>query len=280
MIIRGEAISSGKLIPTPTVMKKSPINSPLNGCKSASNWWRNSELASTTPATKVPSAGDMPTSIIRKAMPSTISNEMKVDISGSRAAWTKRNTGRLRKCPASTIPATMASVSRATAQAGIPCTSENSGSASPSAVSTLPAAGPRGARKGMIARIGTTARSWVSSTANEARPPGVRIRPFSDRVCSTMAVDDIAPSMPRITATCHAMPSSTAAPATAAMVSPTCNPPMPISFCRMSHSACGRSSNPIRNSISTTPNSANSCRSLVSAPASPMTGPIRMPAAR
>ena len=37
MIIKGEATSSAKLIPTPTVMKKSPISNPLKGCKSASS---------------------------------------------------------------------------------------------------------------------------------------------------------------------------------------------------------------------------------------------------
>ena len=95
-MVSGARANMVKLMPTPTVMKNRPSNNPLNGFRSASSWWRNSELASTTPATKVPSAGDRPTSIIRKAMPITISKEMKVDISGSRAAWTKRKIGRLR----------------------------------------------------------------------------------------------------------------------------------------------------------------------------------------
>ena len=55
-------------------------------------------------------------------MPSTISSETKVDISGRCEAWIKRKTGRDRKWPASTMPATMASVTEVAAQAGRDCT--------------------------------------------------------------------------------------------------------------------------------------------------------------
>ena len=54
----GSRRKAATLIPAPTVMKKSPSSRPLKGAMSDSSSWRNSELASTTPARKVPSAGD------------------------------------------------------------------------------------------------------------------------------------------------------------------------------------------------------------------------------
>ena len=53
----------------------------------------------------------------------------------------------------------------------------------------------------ITASIGITAISCVNSTENADRPPDVRIRFFSDRVCSTMAVDDSEHNMPIVTAT-------------------------------------------------------------------------------
>ncbi|MCK7496163.1 MAG: hypothetical protein MZW92_38440 [Comamonadaceae bacterium] len=46
----------------PTEMKNSPSSRPLNGSMSVSSAWRYSELASSTPARKAPSAIDRPAS--------------------------------------------------------------------------------------------------------------------------------------------------------------------------------------------------------------------------
>ncbi len=66
---RARAIASGALrsrpksIVIPTEMKKRPSSSPLNGSMSVSSAWRYSELASSTPARKAPSAIEMPASV-------------------------------------------------------------------------------------------------------------------------------------------------------------------------------------------------------------------------
>ena len=136
------------------------------------------------------------------------------------------------------------------------------------------------ASKGISARIGMTAISWVNSTEKADRPPGERIRFFSDNVCSTIAVDESDTAMPAVTATVTMLPLQTRISATATVVNATCAPPIPINLCRMFHSTAGSNSRPIKNSISTTPNSATCCKSVVSAPAKPKTGPIKIPAAK
>src|SRR6056297_3313736 len=61
---------------------------------------------------------------------------------------------------------------------------------------------------------------------------------------------------------------------TARVVRTICSPPSPSRRWRMSHSARGSSSSPMRNSIITTPNSAKCCNSSVSwPPTRPKTGP-------
>ena len=83
----GFSNSRTKLIPAPTVMKNSPKSSPLKGSRSVSNSWRNSLLASTTPARKAPRAGDKPTTVISEEIPTTISSANAVYISRSLARW-------------------------------------------------------------------------------------------------------------------------------------------------------------------------------------------------
>ena len=78
--------SSSKSTPAPTVMKNSPSSSPLNGSMLLSSSCRYSLLASTTPARKVPSAGESPISDISTAMPMTSASDTTVKISRSRAA--------------------------------------------------------------------------------------------------------------------------------------------------------------------------------------------------
>ncbi|GAB1362624.1 hypothetical protein MASR1M32_18600 [Rhodobacter sp.] len=114
---------------------------------------------------------------------------------------------------------------------------------------------PGRVRSGIIDSIGTTAMSCVSRTAKPARPPGLRIRPFSVSVCSTMAVEDIASIIPITMALRQFCPASQAVRPMARMVRQICAPPRPSRRCRMSHSTCGSSSSPMRNIIITTPNS-------------------------
>ena len=60
------------------------------------------------------------------------------------------------------------------------------------------------ASSGSSASIGITAMSCVSRTEKADRPPGVCISPFSDRVCSTMAVEDSARIIPAASDTVQA----------------------------------------------------------------------------
>ena len=88
--------SRSRLMLAPMVIKNSPSNRPLNGAISDSSSWRYSLLASTTPAKKVPRAGERPTSVINRAMPITINRAVAVKSSGKRALAIKRNNGRVR----------------------------------------------------------------------------------------------------------------------------------------------------------------------------------------
>ena len=63
--------SSSKLIDAPTVIKNNPKSKPLKGSISASNSCLNSLSASTTPAKKVPKAGDKPILCITSAIATT-----------------------------------------------------------------------------------------------------------------------------------------------------------------------------------------------------------------
>ena len=62
---------------------------PLNGPRSASSWWRYSELASTTPARNEPSAGESPSRPISSDTPAIIKSAPATWISGSRAQLRK-----------------------------------------------------------------------------------------------------------------------------------------------------------------------------------------------
>ncbi len=184
--------------------------------------------------------------------------------------------------------ATAPSVTSVTPQPGSPSTSEIAASPwlsgstplrriEPS--SAIRAGRPR-ASSGRSASIGITAMSWVSSTENEERPPAVASRSFSDRVCSTIAVEDSEKISPIASAVWNATPSRIPPSVSSAVVTTICSPPRPRSRWRMSHSACGESSRPIRNSIMTTPNSAKCLTFSASEPTIPSSGPIAMPASR
>ena len=112
------------------------------------------------------------------------------------------------------------------------------------------------ASSGISASIGITAISCASSTEKVARPPSVRVRPFSPRVCITIAVEDSAKIRPIASATVQYCPNISAAPVIRSAVTPICSPPSPSRRTRIAQSARGSISSPIRNSIITTPNSA------------------------
>ena len=92
----GRASSKPKSIAMPTEMKNRPSKSPLNGSMSVSRAWRYSELASSTPARKAPSAMERPTSDISCDMPSTSSRAKAVNTSRVSAEAISRSAGRVR----------------------------------------------------------------------------------------------------------------------------------------------------------------------------------------
>ena len=257
-----------KSMPAPTEMKKRPSSRPLNGSMSDSSSWRYSLSASTTPARKVPSAGDSPTVSISQAIATTSNSATAVKTSRSRVSASRRNTGRMTKRPARMMRATAPKMNSACSQPGRPTSC---------AVSLVT---PPSASKGKTARMGMTERSWNSSTENEACPPEVLSSPFSPRLCSTIAVDDIANTMPAATASLQSTRSTRPTSVTAAVVPSTCKPPSPKMGLRSSHKSEGFSSRPTRKSIITTPNSAK-CITWAPSPTRPSTlGPMATPASR
>ena len=224
---------------------------------------------------KVPSAGDSPTSDISSAIPTTIISAAATNNSRRSALAMKRNTGPVRVRPTMTTAAIAATVASAVCQPFSPATRLRPASWASSA--PWP---PGMASSGSRASIGMTAMSCVSSTAKLACPPSDFSRPFSVRVCSTMAVDDSASTAPAASATVQGRPKATPAAITASIVSATCPPPSPSSRPRMSHSVSGSSSSPTRNSIITTPNSAKCWICTTSTFSTPSAGLIAMPAIR
>jgi hypothetical protein len=262
-----------KSMVAPTVMKNSPSSRPRNGSMSVSSSRRNSLSASTTPARKAPSAGDRPTICISRATPTTISREVAVKISRSRDWAMKRNTGRTTKRPPPTTAPTAASTARVCSQAG------RSEIRLVAWVSATSFTGPV-ASSGSRANRGMIDRSCSSRTPNAARPTGPCRRPFSSRVCRTMAVELMASTSPAARAVGQGRPNSMLAPAMARAVAVTCAPPRPKMVLRIDHSRAGRTSRPIRNSRMTTPNSANFITSSGSPVRFRAKGPIRAPAIR
>ncbi len=107
-----------------------------------------------------------------------------------------------------------------------------------------------------VIRIGATARSWNSSTANVARPPSPCRRRCSASAGITRAVDDSARAAPTVRAAGQGAPRANAAAAPSARQAATCVPPRPNTSRRISRSRSHDSSSPIMNSRNTTPSSA------------------------
>ncbi|MNT65566.1 hypothetical protein D3C72_2035590 [compost metagenome] len=124
------------------------------------------------------------------------------------------------------------------------------------------------------------ATSWNSRMAKLVLPLLVDIRLRSAMLCNAIAVEDSARPRAAIRAMCQSNPSSQPAANSPAVHSSICALPTPKMGRRMLHRRLGCSSSPIRNSISTTPNSEKcrmSCTLLTSL--RPL-GPMIMPATR
>ncbi len=136
------------------------------------------------------------------------------------------------------------------------------------------------ASSGKIARMGMTAISWNSNTAKAERPLSLCISLRSCRLCSTMAVEESASMRPMPSPCCSGRPMRQATPVRAPVVSSTCRPPVPRIGPFSCHKRAGRSSNPTRNNISTTPNSAKCITSFCSPTNPSRKGPMMIPASR
>ncbi len=80
-IRKGSSMNNRKLMLAPTEIKNSPRSNPLKGSMVVSNSCRYSLSASTTPARKVPSAGERPIADMARAIPMTSNRAMAVNIS-------------------------------------------------------------------------------------------------------------------------------------------------------------------------------------------------------
>jgi actin beta/gamma 1 len=123
----------------PSTMKNKPINRPLKGSMSVSSAWRYSELASSTPARKAPSAIDTHALAIKAAMPSTSSSVNAVKTSRSPVPAITRNRGRVRKRPitntATIAPSAWAAPSQPPAES--PDDSANNGTTANSGIAAM-----------------------------------------------------------------------------------------------------------------------------------------------
>ena len=134
--------------------------------------------------------------------------------------------------------------------------------------------------RGINASSGMTARSWNSRMANDERPCRAVSWPFSARICSTNAVDDIARPSPITTALWTVIPNANAIVPSAAPVIRTWAVPSPNTERRSTHSLEGCSSRPMTNSSSATPSSAK-CRIFSTSVTNfRHQGPMMTPAAR
>ncbi len=235
---------------------------------SVSSSRRYSLSASSTPARKAPSAIDSPTACISAAVPTTRPSAAAVKISGVWLRAIQRSAGRIARRPPSTITAIMPNARAA-------------------AINGWPASAPAtrsGAISGISASSGIAAMSWNSDTLSTDWPAVVCRMLRSLSVASPMAVDDMASAAPATTANCQPSGQNPMQAQPIAAISArlpiSCALPQPKIGRRIAHSRLGSSSRPIRNSISTTPNSARSTICDGSVTRRRPHGPIAKPAPR
>ncbi len=202
-----------------------------------STWRRYSVSASSTPAISAPSDIDSPAADAASPVASTTSRHAAMNSSGLCVRATPRNSGR---SPSRPIAASAMAASTAWPVAR----SRATGPASPP-----PSISSRN-------RIGTTARSWNSSTEKLVRPVRLVMRRSSDSTCVTTAVDDIASARAATTEAVAPAPVAQTAPASAAVETSTCKPPSPNTRRRNRAIRSHDNSSPIVNISSATPSSA------------------------
>mmetsp|Transcript_129737 Transcript_129737/g.361393 ORF Transcript_129737/g.361393 Transcript_129737/m.361393 type:complete len:239 (-) Transcript_129737:630-1346(-) len=120
---------------------------------------------------------------------------------------------------------------------------------------------PDPARRGTTTNNGTTARSWNSSTPNDARPYGEASWPLSRSSCSAKAEEESASAPPRTTRAPGASEGARS-PAKSAISSPVpryCAPPRPKTSRFMARTFSTESSKPISKRKKMMPSSAK-CR--------------------
>ena len=203
----GSRASSRKSMFMPTVKKKRPSSSPLNGSMVVSIALRNSVSASSRPATNAPSAIDRPARPAATALP-TITNRIAATNSSLVLDGGDEPEQRLQQQPADDDdhPDRQRRIGQRQHQPGH-------------------APSRPGCRRGMEtnSRIGTTARSWASRIEKLVRPAVVDRRRWLERTSMTMAVDDSARQAPMMMAAAGLLPASVAMPAITAAHSTTCS---------------------------------------------------------
>lgn len=120
----------------------------------------------------------------------------------------------------------------------------------------MPAAAPT-ASSGSRASTGIDATSWNSDTDSTLRPATDPARLRSASTPRPMAVELIASAKAPTAASRQSSPNARPTAAITAVEPISCTLPQPKIGPRSAHSRFGSSSSPTRNSISTTPNSAN-----------------------
>ena len=141
-------------------------------------------------------------------------------------------------------------------------------------------AAPWVASSGMAASKGIAAMSWNSRMAKALRPVGAGSRLRSAMVCTAIAVEDSDRASPAMIASFQSKPKAAPAAASSAAQAAICRLPLTKTSRRMAHRRFESSSRPIRNSISTTPNSEKCMIDSTSLTKPKPQGPISVPAIR
>ena len=124
------------------------------------------------------------------------------------------------------------------------------------------------------------AMSWNSSTENAVTPVGAVSMLRSRIVWIAIAVDDSASAKPVTSAPFQGNPTATPPAPSSSPQAAICSAPPPKTARRMAYRRLGSSSRPMRNSMSTTPNSAKCMISFTSRSRPKPNGPMAQPAMR